>query len=277
MSPVLLSLAIGPTAGLLAAAALLSLVSYWQLVGTVIIHEFERGLLYRKGRFVRVLAAGRHRFFRPSETVLKTDVRLRALTVPAQEVLSADGVTVKATLAVQYRVVDPALAQNQVLNVAEVLYQELQLALRETIGGTDAETILATRREFDARLLALTEPKARLLGLELKLASVKDLIFPGDLKKVFAQVTTARKEGLAALERARGETAALRHLANAARLLENNPALLQLRTLQSVGGSSGNTIILGVGGGAGPTAGLLPVPMPPPIRPEAPPEPLPAD
>lgn len=263
---------LAPLGVMLTVVASLGYVTYRRLVSAVIIHEFERGLLYRQGRFIRVLDAGRHRFFRPWESVVKTDVRLRALTVPAQEVLSADGVTVKVTLAVQYRVADPALAQNKVLNVHEALYQELQLALRETLGGTDAETLLATRREFDARLLALMEPKARALGLELKLASVKDLMFPGDLKKVFAQVTTARKEGLAALERARGETASLRHLANAARLLENNPALLQLRTLQSVGGSSGNTVVLGVGGGSGLTTGLLPVAKatPSPPAPETP-------
>jgi hypothetical protein len=71
-------------------------------------------------------------------------------------------------------------------------------------------------------------------------------MFPGDLKKAFAQVVIARKQGLAALERARGETAALRNLANAARMLEGNPELMQLRLLQEIGESTGNTIVLGL-------------------------------
>ncbi len=71
-------------------------------------------------------------------------------------------------------------------------------------------------------------------------------MFPGALKQTFAQVVLARKEGQAALERARGETAALRTLANAAKMMEDNPALLQLRLLHALAGSTGNTLVLGV-------------------------------
>ena len=70
-------------------------------------------------------------------------------------------------------------------------------------------------------------------------------MLPGDLKRIFAQEVAARKEGLAALERARGETAALRNLANAARMIEDNPALMQLRLLQQLGTTGGNTVVLG--------------------------------
>lgn len=71
-------------------------------------------------------------------------------------------------------------------------------------------------------------------------------MFPGNLKQMFAQVVKARKEGQAALEKARGETAALRNLANAAKMIESHPNLLNLRLLQSVGESSGNTLVLGM-------------------------------
>jgi len=77
-------------------------------------------------------------------------------------------------------------------------------------------------------------------------------MFPGELKRTFAQVVTARKDGLAALERARGETAALRNLANAAKLVDANPALLQLRLLQQIAESAGNTIVLGLPSSATP-------------------------
>jgi regulator of protease activity HflC (stomatin/prohibitin superfamily) len=92
--------------------------------------------------------------------------------------------------------------------------------------------------------MARTVDKAAELGIELSLVGIKDIMFPGDLKAIFAQVVNARKEGLATLERARGETAALRHLANAAKLLESNPALMQLRLLQALGEQPGNTVVL---------------------------------
>jgi regulator of protease activity HflC (stomatin/prohibitin superfamily) len=71
------------------------------------------------------------------------------------------------------------------------------------------------------------------IGVKLLSVEIRDLMLPGDLKRIFAQEVQARKEGLAALERARGERAALRSLANAARLVQDNPALLQLRLLQT--------------------------------------------
>src|SRR4051812_50217013 len=78
---------------------------------------------------------------------------------------------------------------------------------------------------------------------------VRDIMVPTELKRAFAGIVAARREGEAALERARGETAALRSLANAGRLVEDNPGLLQLRILQQLGASSGNTIMLGMPGG----------------------------
>jgi regulator of protease activity HflC (stomatin/prohibitin superfamily) len=84
----------------------------------------------------------------------------------------------------------------------------------------------------------LPEPQVQRLGLKLLTADLKDLMISGDLKKSFVQVVKARKEGEAALERARGETAALRSLANAARMLQDNPQLMQLRMLQAMGESA---------------------------------------
>jgi hypothetical protein len=86
------------------------------------------------------------------------------------------------------------------------------------------------------------------LGLKLILADVKDMMFSGEMKKAFAQVVKAQKEGQAALEKARGETAALRNLANAARIMDDNPNLLQLRALQALAESGGNTLVLGLPG-----------------------------
>ena len=92
----------------------------------------------------------------------------------------------------------------------------------------------------------LTEKKIQELGLKLLSVNIKDIMFPGQLKQIFAQVVKARQEGLAALEKARGETAALRNLAGAAKMIESNPNLMQLRFIQALGESSGNTLVLGM-------------------------------
>jgi len=215
-------------------------------VRRITVFEFERGLKYSRGKFARVLAPGQHWYLPLFTTVKKVDVRPRVVSVSGQEVLSSDGVALKVSVAAEYQVADPDVAVNQVANYQEALYLKLQLALRGIIGRAAIDDLLQKREEFGKRLMELTEAEAAKLGLKLMSAGIKDIMFPGQLKQVFTQVVKARQEGLAALERARGETAALRNLANAAKLLERNPMLMQLRVIQSVGGTSGNTLVLGM-------------------------------
>jgi regulator of protease activity HflC (stomatin/prohibitin superfamily) len=166
--------------------------------------------------------------------------------VQGQEVLSSDGVNVKISMAAEYEIADPAKAINGTAQYQSTLYLQLQAALRDVTAGMTIDEFMEKRTAVNERLLELSSAKATDLGLRLKSVTVKDVMFSGELKRVFAQVTKARKEGLAALEKARGETAALRNLANAARMMEETPSLLQLRALQMLGESSGNTIVLGV-------------------------------
>jgi regulator of protease activity HflC (stomatin/prohibitin superfamily) len=123
------------------------------------------------------------------------------------------------------------------------------MAVREIVGKEKIDTVIENRAGFSAKLAELTSGKAAEYGLKLISADIKDIMFPGEMKKAFSQLVKAQKEGQAALEKARGETAALRSLANAARMMDDNPNLLQLRALQALENSSGNTIVLGVANG----------------------------
>lgn len=212
----------------------------------ITILEYERGLKYRNGKFQTVLGPGCYWYLPFVATLHKIDVRPAYASISGQEVLSSDGVTIKISLAANYEVTDPYVAINKIQNYRDALYLELQLALRDIIGSMDIDTVLNSRSEIQTKLMELTAAKAAELGLKLHSASVKDIMFPGKLKELFAQVVNAKKEGLATLERARGETAALRNLANAAKLIESNPSLLQLRLLQALGQSAGSTLVLGV-------------------------------
>ena len=92
------------------------------------------------------------------------------------------------------------------------------------------------------------QPEGAKIGINVLAVEVKDVMLPADLKRAFADVLKAKQEGQAALERARGESAALRNLANAARVLEGNPALMNLRLMQSLSAAqnAGNTLVVGV-------------------------------
>jgi regulator of protease activity HflC (stomatin/prohibitin superfamily) len=131
------------------------------------------------------------------------------------------------------------------------LYSMAQLALRAVASGATVEALLGQRDDLAAQLLARVQLEAVKIGLSVLAVEVKDVMFPAELKRAFAEALKAKQEGQAALERARGESAALRNLANAARLLEGNPALMNLRLLQSLTAAqtAGNTLVLGMPGG----------------------------
>ena len=242
-----------PTVLLAAAvAALLVALVLRANLASITVFEYERGLRYESGRFRDLLGPGRYWVWRGQTAIRKIDIRPRVVSVPGQEVLSADGIALKASLAARYRVADPVLAVNGAEDFQGALYTELQLALRAVLAGGAVETLLAERASVGPRILAAAAEPATRLGLVLESAEVKDLTLPGELKKLFTQVVKARQEGLAGLERARGETAALRNLANAAQLVERSPQLLQLRLLQVLGQQPGNTVVLGAPMASGP-------------------------
>lgn len=227
-------------------ALLLVLFALRKLPKRAIVYEYQKALKYRKGRYLATLGPGQYWINSLSSMILPIDIRPEFTTIPGQDVISADGVTVRVSLAAEFQVVDPYLAVNRNSNYRGSLYLLLQMALREIVSKEKIEALLENRPGMSARLMELTSPKAAEMGLKLISADVKDLMFPGEMKKVFAQVVKAQKEGQAALERARGETAALRNLANAARAIDDNPNLLQLRALQALTDSAGNTLVLGL-------------------------------
>lgn len=233
-----------------AVAAILVLSAIRARFGRVTIYEYQRGLRYRDGHFDGLVDPGSYRFYRPTTSIRPFDARLAVVTVPGQEVLTTDGVTVKLSLGVQYRVADGNVAFNQVESFIEAMYNTVQIHLRDVVGGLSIDEVLAKRGEIGATVLEHSVVPVRALGVELVALDVKDLMLGPATKKLFAQVVEARQQGLAALEKARGETAALRSLANAAKMVEANPALFQLRLLQQLESTSGNTIVVGLPTGA---------------------------
>ena len=216
-----------------------------------LVPEGYAGLLYHKGKFVGVLGAGRHIRWGRYFSLGAQDLRKGALVVAGQEVLTADNVGLKISLLVNYQVADPAKAAHESQNWQSDLYNGAQLALRAVVSGVAVEALLNQRLELGAQLLARVQQDSAKIGINLLAVEVKDVMFPADLKRAFAEVLKAKQEGQAALERARGESASLRNLANAARVLEGNPALMNLRLMQSLSAaqSAGNTLVLGMPGG----------------------------
>ena len=218
---------------------------------TFVLSEGYAGLLYHKGLFVEVLGSGRHVRWGRRYRMVAIDVRKAFINVPAQEVLTADNIGLKISLLLNFQITDPVKVTHDTQNWQCDLYNLAQLALRAVVAAAPVEALLNQRLDIAAQLTARVQPAAAKIGLNVLDVEVKDVMFPAELKRAFAEVLKAKQEGQAALERARGESAALRNLANAARVLDGNPALMNLRLMQSISAAqnAGNTLVLGMPNG----------------------------
>jgi len=210
--------------------------------------EAHVGLLYRSGRFSQTLAAGGHWVWRWARELKLVDLRERILAVASQELLSKDHVPVKLSAACRFAITDAPLAMHGVENYQANLYLAIQLVLRDAVAELSVDELLQQRTALGEHLRDRVGASAQLVGLEVRDVAVKDVILSGELKRALGAPYLARQEGQAMLERARGEQAALRSLANSARLLDGNPNLLQLRLLAAVEGAAkgpGVTLVLG--------------------------------
>jgi len=209
----------------------------------VVVRAWESVLVYRDGRLETTLPAGRHRVWLRRRELVRFDLRPEATVLPGQELLTADGLSAKVSLVARSRVVDPRAAHEAVQDAWAELYTALQVALRTEVAARTLEELLAGRNGLGDAVRAGAASAAEALGRELERVDVRDVMVPAELRQAALRVVTARQDGLAALERARGETAALRSLANAARLAQDTPALLALRTLRAVE-TGGATVVL---------------------------------
>lgn len=198
----------------------------------------------RKGIADRVLPPGMHWMRRRSDRIWMEAATPQVLVVPSQEVLTADGVTVRATVAYVARIIDP-MATMRAGDWRSRLHVDVQLALRAGVTASPLEDLVASRAALDGPILEAIVPTATELGVEVEKLALRDLVVPGEQRQLLAEVVAAKLSGQASLERARSETAALRSLANAASLMRDNPALYQLRLLQEISASTGNTFVVG--------------------------------
>lgn len=201
----------------------------------VTVLEWEQALLLHDGRITRVLDTGRHRY-RPSRaSIVRVDRRPRLLTVPGQEILTADGVTVRVSVQLTWQVVDSRAFVTGAESAPSVLYAAVQDGVRAAVAAVSLDDALADRTRLSAGLDELVAARVADLGITVTAIAARDLMLPGELRRAAMDLIVTRERGRAELERARAEAATLRSLANTARLLEEHPALLHLRTLQAAG------------------------------------------
>ncbi|TDM06002.1 MAG: hypothetical protein C4K60_15140 [Ideonella sp. MAG2] len=198
--------------------------------------EGQCALLSLDGKVERVLSAGAYGFWRYGRNLAVdlVDLRVQALEVSGQDIMTRDKVGLRLNLSATYRLVDVLSAFTQLPKPAEHLYRELQFALRAAVGTRTLDELLENKSVIDDVVRATILPKLQPYGISLDSVGVKDIVLPGEMKAILAQVVQAEKLAQANVIRRREETAATRSLLNTAKVMEDNPVALRMKELETL-------------------------------------------
>jgi regulator of protease activity HflC (stomatin/prohibitin superfamily) len=202
--------------------------------GIRIITEYERGVIFRLGRFVGVKTAGFKWIIPGVDRMVKISLREIVMDVPSQEVITRDNVSVKVNAVLYFRVLHPEKA---VISVENYLYGTSQLAqttLRSVCGQAELDELLAERETINQKLQEIIDLQTEPWGVKVRAVEVKQIDLPVDMQRAMAKQAEAEREKRAKVIHAEGEFLASERLADASRVLSTQSSALQLRFLQTL-------------------------------------------
>ena len=201
-----------------------------------VVQQYEKGVLYRFGRVESQLLEPGLVFIRPiGDRVEKVNMQIIAMTVPAQEGITRDNVSVRVDAVVYFRVVDPIKATVNVNNYVNAVSQQAQTSLRSIIGQSEMDQLLAERETVNKKLRqTIDEPTEEPWGIRVERVEIKDVSLPEGMKRSMSRQAEAERERRARIITADGEFQASQKLSEAAMIMSETPAALQLRLLQTV-------------------------------------------
>ncbi|MET3728209.1 regulator of protease activity HflC (stomatin/prohibitin superfamily) [Fictibacillus halophilus] len=232
--------------GAIVVFAILSFIK--KFFASVTVYEYERGVKFHHGAFQEIVGPGKHKYSPASSEIMVFDMRPTIMQLNGQELLTADHLSVKISVAVKYQITDPQILISEYEDYEEHVYMNVQLKLRDVVSSLELDDLLGKRNEVNDSFENLLVEKS-FAGLSILSVDIKDIMLSAELKKAFLEVIKAKKEAQSSLERARGEAATLRSLVNSAKLLENNPVLAKLRLMNTIENSKGNTFVIDMANG----------------------------
>jgi regulator of protease activity HflC (stomatin/prohibitin superfamily) len=227
------------------AAILLLLIWFWNSL--YVIKEWERGVVLRLGRMLpEAKPAGLRIVFWPIENLYRIPLRVVTLDVPPQDIITRDNVSVKVNAVCYFRVIDANLALSQVKDYQYATSQKAQTTLRSVVGQFQLDEILSARDKVNAKLQVIIDQDTQPWGIKVTKVEVKQVDIPESMQRAIAKQAEAERERRAKVIHAEGEYEASTKLAEAATVLQKQPAAIQLRYLQTlteVGAEKNNTIV----------------------------------
>lgn len=199
-----------------------------------IVQEYERGVIFRLGRLVGAKGPGLFFIIPIVDRMTKVDLRVVTLDVPSQEAITRDNVTVKVNAVVFFRVMDPSAAIVQVEDFRRATWNISQTTLRNVIGQSGLDELLAQREKINQTLRQIIDETTEPWGVKVSIVEVKDVELPQTMQRAMARQAEAEREKRAKIIHAEGELGAAQQLAEAAALLSKQAAGVQLRYLQTL-------------------------------------------
>ena len=220
--------------GLIFPVVVLALLFVFVTSTVKVVQEYERGVVFRLGRLVGARGPGLILLLPGIERMVKVDLRVITMDVPAQEAISRDNVTVKVNAVVYFRVVNPSSAITNVLDFIRATSLIAQTTLRSVLGQVELDDLLTNRERVNQELQRIIDEQTESWGVKVTSVEVRDVELPESMKRAMARQAEAEREKRAKIIHASGEFAAAEQLAEAARIINSQEAGLQLRYLQTL-------------------------------------------
>ena len=224
----------------------LIVIAFLILSSIKVLKEYERGVIFRLGRFLSTKGPGLIIVLPGIDKMVKVSLRLIALDVPPQDIITKDNVSVKVNAVVYFRVINPEKA---VIEVEDYLYATSQLSqttLRSILGAADMDELLSARDKINANLQTILDKRTDPWGIKVTNVEVKHVDLPQEMQRAMAKQAEAERERRAKIINAEGEYQAAQKLTDAAAIIATQPSALQLRylqTLREIASENATTII----------------------------------
>ena len=216
------------------AIAIIMLVIFFLTSAIRILNEYERGVIFRLGRVIKAKGPGLIILIPIIDKMLKVSMRLVAMDVDPQDVITKDNVSVKVNAVIYFRVIDPIKAIVEVENYNYAMSQLAQTTLRSVCGQAELDELLSAREKINSQLQEILDTHTDPWGIKVATVELKHIDLPQEMQRSMAKQAEAERERRAKVINADGEYQAATKLSEAAQIIEKNPMALQLRYLQTM-------------------------------------------
>ena len=216
------------------AIAVIVLVIFFLSSALRILNEYERGVIFRLGRVIAAKGPGLIILIPIVDKMMKVSLRLVAMDVDPQDVITRDNVSVKVNAVIYFRVIDPTKAIIEVENYNYAMSQLAQTTLRSVCGQAELDELLSAREKINAELQEILDTHTDPWGIKVATVELKHIDLPQEMQRAMAKQAEAERERRAKVINAEGEYQAANRLAQAAEIMQGHPMALQLRYLQTM-------------------------------------------